>query len=206
MKEGGNGEGYVKKMRRYLTHGLKGNWPRHLQRKMHQGSGLHHLTWCIEQLRGGHVDFQNHPVVDRDARFDPQEVRAYMDIDTLKEDIEDGSCLSLVVYANELGVQHLGAIAKTSQKSCVFYKMALSSILTEPRGYSYFEVTPDWQHPIQITDRESLSIAGFHRYTAPALGLPVELTEESGSWVYAIVITDGRVMSEVSRGCLVFRN
>lgn len=206
LDEGGeNGEGYVKKMRKFLTHGLKGNWQRPFQQKLHRGTGLSHLRWCIDLLNlesnRGECNQPDESNYDDDVDNQQQEFTKHKNHLTLQDALDEGDCISLVVYANHEGIQ-FGAIAKKTRKEWDYYRMHPVFSHQDDRGYSYFSLGLDLDKSVPVTHNLNLSIPGFDRYASPALALPIEL---GTTWVYAIVLPDGRSLQQLSdSGALAF--
>ena len=194
IHEGGeNGEAYVKKMRKYLTHGLKGNWHGHLQRKMHRGNGLEYMNWCIHKQNRN-----SQKIYDRSYR-------PYTGFTQLQNEIILGTCMSLVIYTHG-GTFSIGFVVKESRKRWIFQIAKPLYVYTEDYGFSYFRV--DIQSQAEATktilDKSSLTIeigsTGIRReYHTAAIALARKRSEDNQP-LFAIVLPDGRSLKPTSSG------
>ena len=195
IHEGGeNGEAYVKKMRKYLTHGLKGNWHGHLQRKMHRGNGLEYMNWCI------HKQTKNSP------KSDDRKYRTYNGLPELQDQLKVATCMSLVIYSHPGAPFKIGFIVKESRKGWMFQQAQLNFVYTEDYGFSYFQVQleshVDSKRP--ILDKSSLAIefgsTGIRcGYKFAAIALARKRSTDNQP-LFAVVLPDGRSLKQTTSG------
>lgn len=198
LHEGGMmGEGIVKKLRPFLTHGLKADWPVNMHDHVFRTEARDFLDSCLRNKTPSEA-------------YHFTKFQRYKSIDNVIEKMVEGNCLSLLVFRDTTNDQtsrepsgvHFGVIVATNNHTWTYHQclptLDHTTVYKDPVGYSYFDVTLQQQSKFEITkaNRETMTLSSGAAFVGSAMGLPLCWGQIQGQPKYAVVNSDGKSLSQ----------